>query len=110
MQHSDLKLLSLLGIILGAFCLAGGAFAYWYEVPYYGFLGVTYVHPYQAYTIPLGFAGVFLLTVGLAADYKGREEQRTQERKPTDSLGYCPNCGTKRDPDSKYCKNCGRKF
>ena len=111
MQYSDWKLLSTLGIVAGALCIAGGFIAYHYEVTYVGFFGVmTNAYPYRVYTIPLGFAEVFLLAVGLVADYRGREEQRTQEGKPTDSLGYCPNCGTKRDIDDKYCKNCGKKF
>jgi hypothetical protein len=71
---------------------------------------MTHANPYRVYTIPLGIVGVFLLTVGLVADYRGREELKTQRQKPTDYLGYCPNCGTKRDADSKYCKNCGRRF
>lgn len=111
MQHSDWKMLSTLGIVAGALCITGGFIAYQYEATYFGPFGViTHAYPYRAYALPAGFAGAFLIVVGLLADYRAREDIKGQKIEPTTSLGYCPGCGTKRDADSKYCKNCGRKF
>jgi hypothetical protein len=111
MQHSDWKMISLIGLILGSICIFSGLIAYNYEVTYGGYFGISMpFYPYRDYAIPLLLVGAVLFVVGFATDSRVREELRAQKMKPTTSFGYCPNCGAKRDADSKFCKNCGKKI
>jgi hypothetical protein len=106
MHYSDWKMISSIGLILGALSLIGGIFAYVYEEQ----TRLWVVHPFREYTAPLVIFGVVLLVVGYVAGVRGKEARRLAEERPVAGVVYCSSCGTRNLQDSVYCKKCGKKL
>jgi hypothetical protein len=110
MQYSDWKMISTFSLVLGAVLVLGGGLAYTYYNSYTGFGISLYDYPYRNFAIPLLIPGVVLLVLGAVTGQRAKDEPIFAKPTIAPVLGFCPNCGLKRDSDSLYCKKCGHKF
>ena len=111
MRYSDWKMIATFGYILGILSLVGAFIAFFYYEESTSLFGSIVRYPYGDYTIPLLMAGIVLMVIGYVTEQRAKEDiQLVGKQQLIPDIGFCPNCGTKKDLDAQYCKKCGKKF